>query len=189
MTQNMLTSRLLASAGALVLFASTAANVALIVTNRHLSEHISALQAQQLAPRGAILPQLKGLDSSGKPIVLDSGIANHPTVLFVLSSTCRPCARNWPQWQRILASQKELGWRAVFINLGSRLPADYRKSHGIDAYPVVDDVSRDSTLTYRFYFTPETIVLNSQGKVVNEWVGELSPDDVGKFPQLLANAQ
>jgi hypothetical protein len=181
-------NKLLVVAGVLVLFSSMAANLALLRANNQLSARVGALSDQLTAPLGVSLPTLEGDDLTGKPIEIQSQNSGHPTVLFVFSPSCTVCAKNWSNWESLLTSQASLGWRPVFVNTGSHSTAQYQQSHRLDHYETIENISRNTALTYRLYYTPETIILNSEGTAVRSWVGGLSPSQISAFSQTLLNA-
>jgi hypothetical protein len=174
---------LLVAAFSLVLASSIAANVELMRANKELS---AELNRKTTVPLGVVLPPLEGEDLSGKQIRVAADNPGHPTVLFVFSPICHFCASNWPKWTSMLSSEVQGGWRPVFVNVGIPSTRDFQKSHGIDHYITLDKITAETQLAYRLSVTPETIVLNSEGKAVKMWVGELSPEDVSGFSRTLS---
>lgn len=181
--------RMPVAALSLVVLSSTAANVALIAINHKLAHQIELLHEEQVVRKGVVLPPLKGVDLSGKAAYVDYKTGEQPTVLFVFSSTCSVCAKTWPQWDSVLATQKGMGWRPVFVNLGDPVTADYVASHSLDHYTTLDDITKDTVLSYRLFFTPETILLDGEGRVENVWIGQLSPDVTNSFAQTVAKVR
>jgi len=144
------------------------------------------LRRQMTVPLGIVMPPLEGEDSSGKSLKVPAENPGHPTVLFVFSPSCHFCAKNWPNWTSILASEMKGGWRPVFVNAGTLLTPDFRKAHGIDHYITLDKTTSETQLAYRLSETPETIILNSEGRAVQTWAGELSPKVVNDFSRTLS---
>ena len=167
----------------LILVSSMAANVALMNANRELSAELSR---KTTVPIGVVLPPLEGEDLSGNAVKVAAANPGHPTVLFVFSPTCQFCASNWPNWKSILSSEAQSGWRPVFVNTGIPSAPDFQKSHGIDHYITLEKITPGTQLAYRFSATPETIILNSEGKAVQMWVGELPPKVVSGFSRALS---
>jgi AhpC/TSA family len=182
-------TKFIVGAGLVVLLSSTAANIALLRENRHLSTQIESLNNQQMTPRSVALPSLRGSDLSGHSVDIDVKNLGHPSVLFVFSPACSVCKKNWPNWDSILTSQKKLGWQPVFVNVGDRMDSQYVASHNLRSYTTLDDVSKDSVLSYRFLFTPETVILNSQGKAEYVWVGALSPEATTGFNKTISQVR
>ncbi len=180
--------KMLISAGVLVFLTSSAANVTLVVENHNLLGKVKILRSQQMTPQGVSLPPLSGVDQFGKPILVDFRNQTRPTVLFIFSPICSVCNKNWPRWNSILAAQKSLSWRPVFVNTGESVTTSYLNSHSLQQYTTFAQVSASTALTYRFFFTPETIILDGHGKVTSEWIGELSPEVTRTFSQSLSNS-
>ena len=138
-------------------------------------------------PVGIHLPAFKGVDRNGKPVVIDPKNAGTATVLFVFSPTCSICARNWRNWNSVLESQGKLGWRPIFVNVGNHTTVDFQNSHGLEHYMIVEEVAKDTALSYRLFHTPETIVLSRSGEVMYVQDGELSPSAITSLSQKLLN--
>jgi hypothetical protein len=172
--------------GVLILLSSLGANVALIRSNRELVARVEDYRTQLLVPKGVSLPPLKGIDLSGRSTVVGFENVNRPTVLFVFSPTCSSCSINWPNWDLLSGSQKKVAWRSVFVNVGGSLPANYIHAHSLDQQLLLTDISKETTLAYRLFYTPETIVLNSQGVAIYAWVGPLTANVTSAFPQTLS---
>ena len=173
--------------GMFVLLVSTVVNAIMIRENRKLTAQTASLRSQLMVSTGSMLPALKGVNLGGKPIVVDSKDAEHPTVVFVFSPTCGVCLKNWPNWNSILESQAKSGWRPVFVNVGSHASPDFLRSHGLEHYSVVEDVTNDTLLSYRLFHTPQTIVLNRRGEVEYIWDGALSPASMNSLSKALTN--
>lgn len=133
-----------------------------------------------------MLPPLVGNDLSGKPAKIEVQNTGQPTVLFIFSPVCPYCAQNWHNWTTMMASQKQGGWRPVFVNVGVPSTTAFQRSHGLDQCTTLDKITPGTALAYRMTVTPETIVLNAQGKAVQDWAGVLPSDTVSAFPQTLS---
>jgi hypothetical protein len=181
-----LVNKLLLAAGITVLLISTVVNAVMIRENRRLVSLASAFRGQLVLSEGDQLPPLAGVDLNGKSIVVDSK-NEIPTVLFVFSPSCSVCLKNWQNWDSILSSESRSRWRPVFIDAGGNANSDFLQTHGLPRYAVVEDVTKETFLSYRLFSTPQTIVLSRDGKVNFIWGGALSHGAMGDLSQILAS--
>jgi hypothetical protein len=86
----------------------------------------------------------------------------------------------------MLSSEAQSGWRPIFVNTGIHSVPDFQRLHGIDHYITLEKITPETQLAYRFNETPETIILNSEGRAVKMWAGELSPKVLGEFSHALS---
>jgi len=177
-------NRLLSATSVVILVVSMSANVALMRVNRRLS---AELTSKSSVPRGMVLPALVGNEISGKPATIEVRNTSVPTVLFIFSPVCSYCAQNWHNWSAMIASQKQGSWRPVFINVGIPSTPLFQRAHELDQFTTLEKVTAGTALAYRMTVTPETMVLNTQGKVVQDWAGVLPSEVVSAFPQTLSS--
>jgi len=95
--------------------------------------------------------------------------------LFVFSTTCEFCKTSLPGWKQIageLAGNSQVG--VVGISLDS-VPATrrYVKQHGIEL-PVVSFTDRKLRALYRAWITPQTLILDADGRVSYARLGAVS---------------
>jgi len=67
------------------------------------------------------------------------------------------------------------GWQPVFVNIGPPLNEEYIEEHGIKMHPVLNTVSPESLIAFRLYVTPQTMLVDSSGRIRQVWKGELLP--------------
>lgn len=104
-----------------------------------------------------------------------------PSFLFVFSSQCSYCDKNWPQWDRLRVLARSRSIRTVYANVGQPLEPAYIKLHGIDSRLVVQDISTESKLIYRLDATPMTFLFDGQGKLITAHVGALDAKALRPF--------
>jgi hypothetical protein len=182
-------NRLLIAIGTVLLCVSTGLNAVMIHKNQELTKEETSFRSQLIMPIGAHLSTLKGFDPDRKPVTFDAQRAQRTTVLFVFSPTCSHCAKNWVNWNAVLKSQAKIGWQAVFVNTGDRTTTDFRRTHGLENYTIIEDLTKNSVVNYRLFHTPETIILSPIGEVVNVWDGELSQAAISSITQNLEKSK
>src|SRR5260370_13035829 len=111
------------------------------------------------------LPDVR--DQNGKKISL-ADFKGKPVVINFWSSSCAPCQEEAPlletQWQRTKAQN------VVFVGIDVEDARSdglsFLQQHGA-TYPNVIDGNGTTLVNYGVTFTPETIFINSEGKVIN----------------------
>jgi hypothetical protein len=174
------------------LVAMVALNFYLVNQNRQLA---AALLSEQGVRRsvtevaaGRVLPPLTGRNLEGKPVSFAYGVDNRSTLILVFSSMCPVCEENWPAWSRILARVDTGRVRIAAVDLLSGAPDSYLSRHGIKVDWVIRNVEAASLTSYKFSLTPQTLVVDSRGRVEHVWTGPLSVADLITIETSLGNS-
>lgn len=134
----------------------------------------SALVGKPLPPFA--LPPLV----AGKPGVSSAG-QGEPRLVNVFASWCIPCIAEAPQLMRL----KQAGVRIEAIAIRDTAPAvqDFLAKYGDPYARIGDDKQSSVQLALGSAGVPETFVIDGQGRIVEQHIGEIRADDV---PRLLA---
>jgi peroxiredoxin len=151
-----------------------AANIALIHQNSTLKSRLSLPPPSLEAATGSQMPDLHGFDLKGKPIELDYGKDPRKALVLVFSPTCPFCDENWPKWQQVISSLDRSAIRPVAVDVTSSTSATFVSQHQLEEMPVFLKVDPRATVNYRFQLTPQTILVDSAGKVEKVWTGVLN---------------
>jgi hypothetical protein len=127
------------------------------------------------------MPPLEGLDISQRSVSLDVADPHETTVVFIFSPECGACKRNWKNWDSLLASHADGLWKPVFVNIGQPTSQEFRIYHNLQNLSLIDQASKNSVLSYRMYFTPETLVVNRDGVITGAWTGVLTDQSIKDF--------
>lgn len=73
----------------------------------------------------------------------------------------------------------------VFIDVSDTVDAKFIKEHRLEKYRVLTHLSDSTKLAYRFQATPETVLLDRDGKADRAWTGILSPSDLSELKTLV----
>lgn len=150
-------------------------NFQLLEQNRNLRRSLRVMERERRLEQGSVVPPLRGLDLDGKVVQYGFDTDPRSTLLFVLSPKCGVCDRNWINWQKIIASAREDEYRLLFANIDlERLPEEYLSKHGLVKWNVIDEVDPQSKIDYRIGYTPQTILIDSRGRVQEVWTGILT---------------
>lgn len=122
---------------------------------------------------GAILPPLLAKDLRGNDVRLDPRNDNGSTVFYVFQPSCIWCARNLEAINH-LASRRDSRFKVIGISPGARGEVNtYLMAHQM-AFPVFVEISTKSAKTYKLGPTPQTIVVDNNGKLLKVWSGAFS---------------
>jgi peroxiredoxin len=118
---------------------------------------------------GTAVPPLVGEDASGTilRVTYETGL---PTLLYIFSPTCGWCERNINNvkalGQQLSRSHRVLGVTISPVPLESRL----KESRSL-GFPVLFEISPETVEAYKLGGTPQTLLISSQGVVLENWKG------------------
>lgn len=153
-----------------ILGISLATNVWLAFKNKRLSESAAANTVP--LPRlqvGATVSPLKASDISGRQQTVFYNQSALPVVLYVFTPECIWCARNLDNLRKLVA-QKNGSYRFVGLSLAAEKLETYVAENRL-TFPVYSDPSDDLMSEYKLGATPQTIVISSDGRVLQNWTG------------------
>jgi hypothetical protein len=165
--------------------------LALVVSNVLLARRLGQVQklddllnASNKLELGRTVPALVGYDLDGKKVSYGFGQDSRDTLLLVLAPGCHACDENWPNWTRLLKSLHSDSTRTLIANIASTPPitADYLARHGAGGVPIVAEVSAESAQAYHLAYTPQTILIDRDGKVRKVKTGLLQDSDFLQSP-------
>lgn len=166
-----------------------AVNIALIHQNSRLKAQLSLPPPSLEAVKGAQMPDLRGFDLTGKPVEVLYGKDQRKVLVLVYSPTCAFCDENWPRWQQLISSLDRSAVRPVAVDVTSSSTATFISQHQLAELPVFQKVDPHDVVDYRFQLTPQTILLDSEGKVEKVWTGVLTDSTVAELKQRLAGSK
>lgn len=100
------------------------------------------------------------------------------TLLFVLSETCRFCDESAPFYRQLItqfSGRQNVQFVAVFPQ-----KIESAKKHLSQLGVSIAEVKQASPSSLGLSATPTLILVDTSGKVIDSWVGKLSPDDESK---------
>ncbi|HEX3586142.1 MAG TPA: redoxin domain-containing protein [Candidatus Angelobacter sp.] len=166
-----------------------AANISLIHQNSQLKAQLSLPPPVMEAAAGAQMPDLRGVDLEGKPVEVLYGKDSRKVLVLVFSPTCPFCDQNWPKWQQVISSLDRSAVRPVLVDVTSTTTAGFVSQHQLASLPVILKADPRATLDYRFQLTPQTILVDSAGKVEKVWTGVLKDSALAEIRQLVGNSK
>lgn len=145
--------------------------------NVGLAIKVHNLRAPRIAEEttGVVLRQIPVRDITGAPSLLKfDNSAGKGTVIYVLSPSCHWCAQNV---NNITSLAKERGSDYRFVGLSLNAPdlKAYTDSLAL-SFPVYSIQSWNDIKELTLGSTPQTIVVNTQGQVIKNWIGAYAND-------------
>lgn len=163
-------SRTTVLVSAFVLFGLIVSNAALVVQNRNLKE--SMQKGEVALVEGQSMPAIAGMDLEGREQIFDWGKDNRKTLLMNFSPRCGYCRANMPNWTAILQGIDKLAYRVVLVSSISDGAKEYIEKYNIKDVPVIVEPEPKVLVNYLMHITPQTVLLNSDGKIEKVWVGK-----------------
>jgi len=116
--------------------------------------------------KGSVLREIAGVDYKQAP----------RTLILALNVDCRFCAKSVPFYNSLAEARQENAGQfnlvAAFINNDPELVKSYVEQKGLSV-PAIPGVDLDKL---GVHMTPTLILVDSAGKVLDSWRGELQPD-------------
>lgn len=169
--------------------ALTAASVLVVVLasqKRDLLDRIDLLTSRIRDPfPGLYVPTVTLPSVGGDTITLGNASPGAVQVLFVFSTTCQFCKASLPAWKRIsgeFANSEKV--QVVGISLDSvEATSRYLMENGI-RLPVVSFTDRRLRALYRAQITPQTLIVDAEGKVSFTRIGAVT--ETGAIDSIIA---
>jgi hypothetical protein len=166
-----------------------AANIALVLQNRELKAQLSQPPPTFEAVPGSHVPDLRGFDELGRPLEVRYGKEPRKTLVLVYSPTCGFCDENWPKWLALVPTLDRAAVRPVLVDVTATSSQAFLAAHHLDGVPVFVQVDPRAALGYRFHLTPQTILVDSTGRVERVWTGVLNDSNTAELEQLVEGAR
>lgn len=130
-------------------------------------------------PVGTKLLPLRG-HARGEEVLANTSSKGRPTFVFVFSPDCPACEAAAQSWAT-LASDNQHVW---YLNSGRRAAQDYLERLRIPAQRLIemDDAAAKCTLNLRA--TPQTLLLNDSGIVIQSEIGLIGTREIAQFGKL-----
>lgn len=170
---------------ALLIIALLVLNVSLVTQNRNLRAAGAGGTRSIALKEGTVVPALSGMGLDGNQITLNYQNDPRKAVMLVFSPSCSYCDDNMPNWQAIAQSLDRKLYRIMAVSITNDGVKEYIDQHGLPDVPVIADVEPKSRVSYEMNVTPQTILIDSQGKVEKVWTGVLQHDERTEIEQFL----
>lgn len=153
----------------LVLAGLVIMNLFLVIQNRNLKTESKA--QKWVLQEGQSVKSLSGIDINNEKQNLEWGQDNRKTLLFIFSPKCSFCVENMPTVKSILAKTDKASFRIVFVSLMNEGTMEFAEKYDIRNIPLFTEVDPVSKIEYEMKLTPQTILIDPNGKVEKVWIG------------------
>jgi peroxiredoxin len=169
----------------LLLVAVVGLNLLLLKQNRDLKILIAKSPREAVVKPGQVLPALHGKTINGESLTVSYGNDTRKTVLLVFSPGCDFCSQNMPNWHKIMRSLDPSAYRVVALSTRSDGSRQYLETYGLNAIPAITELDPKDRVSYELNITPETILIDSAGKVEAVWAGVFGEAERQQIKEML----
>lgn len=166
-----------------------AVNIALLIQVKVLKEAQDTLLHQRDTSlelkSGRDFTLFNGLDSDNNKISLSEFQNHQRTFVLIFSPGCGYCMENMPNWQAIIANAKDNKYRVLGASLEKLGLPEYVAQYRLSKLPLISEVDPSARVSYNLLLTPQTILVDPDGKVERVWTGLLQPDQKAEIEKLL----
>jgi peroxiredoxin len=134
-----------------------------------LKRQVTVIRSEFRLTEGDKVPPITAKDPQGKSAVFDYRTNKLPTVVFVISPTCKWCTQNIMN-MRTLVEKASDRFQFVGFSLSSNNLHEYVTQNKLN-FPMYTDLPLNPTSNYKLGGTPQTIVLSPAGEVMKVWSG------------------
>jgi peroxiredoxin len=129
-------------------------------------------------PPGTALPSIHGVDVNGEKVSFGYGQDRRKTVFLVFSTKCGACKENMPAWQSFLRALDKDSYRVIAVSLKADGVKESIDQYQFNSIPVIAEVDSGDRVSYQLALTPQTIVVDSEGRVEKVWTGVLQGEKI-----------
>jgi hypothetical protein len=152
----------------LILAVSLTVNLLLAYKIRNGSQSSASVKLAPL-PMGTAVSPLKAHSLDGREATISYKDGEQPLVIYVFTPQCPWCLRNLANLKTVVARNHD-SYRFIALSLTDKDLEQYIADKQIDI-PVFVNPAEESRQQYRLGSIPQTIVVSSNGKVLQNWVG------------------
>jgi len=90
-----------------------------------------------------------------------------------------------PNWKAIAQGLDRNAYRIVAVSILSEGVKEYMAQHELTDVPVIAEVDPKNRVSYEMTVTPQTILIDSDGKVEKVWTGFIQGDELSEIERVL----
>lgn len=154
--------------------------------NRELKNRITFLMNdQEVLKEGEQIKPFEAREINDNKIEIDFDSTRfQKTIIYLMSVKCEPCKMNTPNWVGLTDRLKKENVRIFAVamdSVGNIL--DYIKDKKLN-YNIYSNPTLEFKNAIKGYVTPQTILIDNKGRVINVWTGILNQIKVAQILSL-----
>ena len=153
----------------------------LAMQNRGLKEDLSLLLAKNetLQPGDVIAPfEVTALDSTITYLDLTK---HYPSIIFLFSTSCKPCRENFPNWIEITPFVKETNCNVFGISIDDLNFTKKFTDHFKPNFEIYSSTDINFKINFKAFTTPQTILIGENSNVIFAYPGILNSISISKI--------
>lgn len=159
---------------AALLVVSLGINLLLVRRVASLKNHVATIRSESRLNAGNKVPMITAKDPQGRSVVFDYRVNKLPTVVFVITPTCKWCTQNIMNMRTLVAKAGDR-FQFVGFSLSSNKLHEYVTQNKLD-FPMYTELPLIPTSEYKLGGTPQTIVVSPSGEVLKVWSGAFAEE-------------
>lgn len=121
------------------------------------------------AKSGEVIQSISGSNLAGNNEIITFSESDKPTVLYIFTPSCSWCNKNLESINTLIKLRGS-SYRFIGLSLSKEDLQAYVSKNNI-SFPVYVDLSQENIQTLGLGYTPQTIIINPDGKLIKNWVG------------------
>lgn len=136
-----------------------------------LKQQVTNIRSELRLTEGDKVPSMTiaAKDPQGRDAVFDYRTNKLPTVVFVITPTCKWCTQNIMNMRELVEKASDR-FQFVGFSLSSDKLNDYVTQNKLN-FPIYTNLPLNPTSSYKLGGTPQTIVVSPTGEVLKVWSG------------------
>jgi peroxiredoxin len=160
-------------------------NILLVQQNKQLDARANQPEKPMQLQPGKDLTPLEGVDINGNSLTIGYREDERKTLLLVFSPHCNACKDNMPNWEAIIKGIDRSAYRVVAASVKNEEVREYVSKYDFSDVPVIADVDPRSRVDYVMAVSPQTILINADGKAEKVWLGKFKDKDKEEISRTL----
>lgn len=140
-----------------------------VIVGQQAHSITKSVTTQSKTDLSEIAPVIKARTLEDKEVLINYSSVKRPTVLYLFSSSCTWCVRNWEN-VKTLAKNTNKTHRFIGLALNTNNLPEHIKTNQVK-FPVYKQLSPEAISKLELGSTPQTIVISLEGKIMKNWVG------------------
>lgn len=152
-----------------------AVNLLLLAQNRRLKASVAAQPETTTLRRGTTVPAFQGRTWLGEEIRVDFDTQRR--VLFFFSPECHWCKETRSVWDEIVRTMDRSRYQPVAIATEPDGAQEFVVGTSLETIPLLVDFPEGLLKQYDIEIVPQTIVVDSSGRIEHAWAGAFREAD------------